>query len=158
MNDWENPRLFARHRLPARAYCTPYADETTAIGLSRGASTRFKLLNGTWKFHYDPSPAEAPADFMEQGFDARGWDDLPVPSCWQLHGYGRPHYTNVIYPFPLDPPNVPTENPTGSYLREFVLPNEWEGMQVILRFDGVDSCFVLRTFLRHLHFVIPSSF
>ena len=141
MNDWENPRLFNRNRLPARAFFTPYADEPTALAMNRAASTRFKLLNGLWKFHFDPTPAESPKDFMKRGFDASEWDDLPVPSCWQMHGYGHPHYTNVMYPFPLDPPYVPTDNPTGSYLRSFAVPAEWDGMQVILRFDGVDSCF-----------------
>lgn len=141
MNDWENPQLFARNRLPARAYFTPHADESTAASLNRGASPRFKLLNGLWKFHYDASPLEAPQGFMDQGYDDGDWDDLQVPSHWQLNGYGRPHYTNVIYPFPLDPPRVPTDNPTGSYRRSFYVPEEWDGMQVILRFDGVDSCF-----------------
>jgi beta-galactosidase/beta-glucuronidase/GNAT superfamily N-acetyltransferase len=141
MNAWENPQLFAKNRLPARAFFTPYADEHTALAMERGASSRFKLLNGVWKFSYDASPQEAPQDFMQPGFEASDWDDLQVPSSWQMHGYGRPHYTNVIYPFPVDPPRVPTENPTGSYLRTFFVPKEWDGMQVDLRFDGVDSMF-----------------
>ena len=139
MNDWENPQLFARNRLPARAFFTPHAEEHTALTLSRGASTRFKLLNGVWKFHYDASPQEAPRDFMEESRDVGDWDDLQVPSSWQMHGYGKPHYTNVIFPFPVDPPRVPTENPTGSYRRSFFIPKDWDGLDVILRFDGVDS-------------------
>ena len=133
MNDWENPGLCARNRLPARAHFTTQLHEA-------GRATSLSL-NGVWKFHYDPSPAEAPQHFHADLYDASGWDDLPVPSCWQMHGYGRPHYTNVQYPFPVDPPRVPTENPTGSYLRQFVLPPDWAGRQVLLRFGGVDSAF-----------------
>jgi beta-galactosidase/evolved beta-galactosidase subunit alpha len=141
MKDWENPRLFERNRLPARAFFTPYADAQSAQAMNRGASTRFKLLDGTWKFHFDAAPALAPQQFMQSDCDVADWDDLPVPSCWQMEGYGRPHYTNVIYPFPLNPPYVPTDNPTGSYVHFFNVPAEWDGMQVVLRFDGVDSYF-----------------
>jgi beta-galactosidase/evolved beta-galactosidase subunit alpha len=131
MNDWENPKLTHRNRLPARAYFTPYASRESALSLQRGKSNRFQLLNGEWQFSYceEPDPDE-PAT-----------DTIPVPSCWQMHGYGYPHYTNTIYPFPLDPPYVPTENPTGYYNRAFVIPDEWKGMQIVLRFDGVDSYF-----------------
>ncbi len=132
MNAWENPQLFAKNRLPARAYFTPYADEHTAATFDRGTSARFRLLNGVWKFHYDASPQEAPQDFMQPGYDPSDWDDLQVPSSWQMHGYGHPHYTNVIFPFPVDPPRVPTENPTGSYLRTFFVPREWDGMEIVL--------------------------
>ena len=78
-------------------------------------------LNGVWKFNYSLTVAEAPVDFANEDFDVSAWDDLVVPSCWQMHGYGRPHYTNVQYPFPVDPPRVPTENPTGSYRRDVIL-------------------------------------
>jgi beta-galactosidase len=79
-------------------------------------------------------------DFAEPGFDDAGWDRLPVPSHWQLHGYGAPAYTNVRYPFPVEPPNVPDENPTGDYRRTFTVPREWDGADAVLRFEGVDSC------------------
>jgi len=134
MNDWENPQLVHRNRLPARAYTFPYPDEKSALA---GKSPWVRPLNGTWKFHYAPTPAEAPA----VDADATGWDDLPVPSNWQMHGYGRPHYTNVQYPFPVDPPRVPTENPTGSYRRAFTVPAHWSGRRILLRFEGVDSAF-----------------
>jgi beta-galactosidase/evolved beta-galactosidase subunit alpha len=140
-NDWKNPLLTGRNRLPARAYAFPYPDEASALTYDPSNSPLVQSLNGVWKFHYAASPAEAPLQFEAASFDVSGWDDLPVPSCWQMHGYGRPHYTNVQYPWPIDPPFVPSENPTGSYRRSFTVPASWAGKQIILRFDGVDSAF-----------------
>ncbi|MEU8245533.1 glycoside hydrolase family 2 TIM barrel-domain containing protein [Nonomuraea sp. NPDC048916] len=93
-------------------------------------------LNGVWRFRLSPV-AHVPEDFADPGYDDSGWDELPVPSHWPLHGHGAPAYTNVSYPFPLDPPHVPTENPTGDYRRAFDLPAGWSGGR--LRFEGVDS-------------------
>ena len=64
------------------------------------------LLNGTWKFHYVGNPSQRPTNFADPEFDVSSWDELPVPSNWQLHGYGAPAYTNVVYPFPVEPPHV----------------------------------------------------
>ena len=141
MNDWENPSLIHRNRLPGRAYAFSYPDEQSALTLNPQASGRAITLNGNWRFHYVASPAEAPEGFFEPGFDASAWDTLAVPSCWQMHGYGRPHYTNVPYPFPVDPPRVPSENSTGCYIRTFTLPRDWAENRTVLRFDGVDSAF-----------------
>lgn len=93
-------------------------------------------LNGVWRFRLSPV-ATVPEDFADPGYDDSGWDELPVPSHWPLHGHGAPAYTNVVYPFPLDPPHVPTENPTGDYRRVFDLPDGWSGGRI--RFEGVDS-------------------
>ncbi len=141
MHDWENPKVIGLNRLAPRAFFLPFADEASALSGERADTPFFASLNGVWKFHYSPTVAEAPANFFETGFDVSGWDDLTVPSNWQLHGYGRPHYTNVQYPFPVDPPRVPTENPTGSYRRDFWIPETWDGRQIVLRFEGVDSAF-----------------
>ncbi|WP_308201518.1 glycoside hydrolase family 2 TIM barrel-domain containing protein [Sphaerisporangium perillae] len=105
-------------------------------------------LDGLWRFHWAERAAGAPAGFAAPGFDDGGWDDLPVPSHWQLHGYGRPWYTNVQYPFPVDPPHVPDDNPVGSYRRSFLLGADWRaavaaGGRVVLRFEGVDSTAVV---------------
>ncbi len=144
MNDWENPKLFSRNRLNARAYFLPYSDEASAITLDRGASTRLIPLNGTWQFHLAPTVAEAPQTFWDSAADPAGVAPIDVPSCWQMQGFGKPHYTNVQYPFPVDPPRVPTENPTGSYRREFVLSEtQITGQSIILRFEGVDSVFTV---------------
>lgn len=141
MNDWENPELLHRNRLPARAYMFPYPDTATALTFEPARSPWVQSLNGNWKFQYSPTPAEAAERFHQPGFDSDDWNLIEVPSCWQMKGYGRPHYTNVLYPFPVDPPRVPTENPTGSYLRQIDIPACWDGMRFILRFDGVDSAF-----------------
>ncbi len=142
MNDWENPQLTGRHRLAPRSHFYPYPDSESAQTGNRDRSSRYLPLNGTWRFHYAASPMEAPVGFEQEDFDSSGWDRLPVPGCWQMHGYGRPHYTNVAYPFPVDPPFVPNDNPTGSYLRAFRLEEEFlNDRQVTLRFEGVDSAF-----------------
>ena len=107
-------------------------------------------LNGTWKFRYCESLRDLTPGFEGTDFDDSRFDDIAVPSCWQLAGvpgpprYGAPAYTNVTYPFPLDPPRVPDRNPTGEYRRRFTLPQGWDsGGSTVVRFDGVDSCFAV---------------
>ncbi|UOX91686.1 DUF4981 domain-containing protein [Amycolatopsis sp. FBCC-B4732] len=97
-------------------------------------------LNGTWRFRLSPSLAAAPPDVADPEFDDAAWDELPVPSLWQLHGHGEPVYTNVHYPFPVDPPHVPSDNPTGDHRLRFDLPHAWPAGPALLRFDGIDSC------------------
>jgi beta-galactosidase len=99
-------------------------------------------LAGLWRFRLLPR-ADAAEDFAADDFDDREWDRLPVPSNWPMHGHGRPAYTNDRYPFPLDPPRVPTQNPTGDHRTEFTLPAGWPAGPAVLRFEGVDSCFKL---------------
>lgn len=163
--DWENLAILQRHREPARATLIPFADEASASTGERGASSLFKLLNGCWQFHYAPAPElgpggevvsqpedegkgeRFPGDGAGQGKSAAwSWDSIPVPSNWQMLGYGRPQYTNVAYPYPVDPPYVPGENPVGTYRRTFRLPQRWldiiaEGGRVFLVFEGVNSAF-----------------
>ncbi|MFF4350118.1 glycoside hydrolase family 2 TIM barrel-domain containing protein [Streptomyces sp. NPDC001530] len=100
-------------------------------------------LDGPWRFRAAAGLADLTPGFEAPTFDDTHWDRLPVPSCWQLHGVGAPAYTNVTYPFPIDPPRVPDENPTGEYRREFTLPGDWPTGRGVLRFDGVDSCFAV---------------
>ena len=95
-------------------------------------------LSGDWRFRLSER-ADADDGFAEPGFDDAGWATLPVPSHWQLHGHGAPAYTNVVYPFPVDPPHVPTENPTGDYRVGFRLPDGWDAERTVLRFEGADS-------------------
>ena len=125
----------------ARAWLTPYPDAQAAVRRVAESSPWVQVLNGIWKFAYVERVDDVPAGFYKEDYDDSGWDDIPVPSNWQVEGYGRPHYTNRPYPFPVDPPRVPDENPTGCYRRTFTIPQEWAGRQVILRFDGVDSAF-----------------
>jgi beta-galactosidase len=95
-------------------------------------------LSGDWRFRWSPR-ADADDGFADPAFDDHGWDTLPVPSHWQLHGHGAPAYTNVAYPFPVDPPRIPTENPTGDHRVGFRLPEGWDAERTVLRFEGVDS-------------------
>jgi beta-galactosidase len=97
-------------------------------------------LDGAWAFRFSPTLRPEPDGFADPEFDDGSWDRLPVPSHWQLHGYGRPVYLNISYPIPVDPPFVPDENETGDYRRVFDLPASWEGSRAVLRFEGVDSC------------------
>ncbi|MDB5083191.1 MAG: beta-D-galactosidase subunit alpha, partial [Bacilli bacterium] len=140
-NDWETEQILQRNRVTTRSYFIPFVDEAAALTCERGNSSYFQLLNGNWNFHYATAPAYSPTGFFEESFDVSGWDTLPVPSSWQMHGYGKPHYTNTVFPFPVDPPRVPTENPTGAYRRDFYVSDTWAGLRINLRFEGVDSAF-----------------
>ncbi|MEO6703829.1 MAG: sugar-binding domain-containing protein, partial [Jatrophihabitantaceae bacterium] len=97
-------------------------------------------LNGQWQFRWSPTAGQ-PAGFQNEGFDDSGWDEIAVPGHWQLQGYGAPAYTNVRYPFPVEPPFVADENPTGDYRRWFDLDRGFD--EAVLRFDGVDSAFTV---------------
>ncbi|EGX92444.1 Glycoside hydrolase family 2, TIM barrel [Cordyceps militaris CM01] len=122
--DYANEAVFRRNTLPPRSYWLP----STAL-----------CLNGTWRFDYAGSPLEAPDAARCR---PETWPAIPVPAHWQLHGYGRPQYTNIVYPFPVNPPHVPDENPTGAYAKSFAVPAEWDAdAQLRLRFDGVDSAY-----------------
>jgi beta-galactosidase/evolved beta-galactosidase subunit alpha len=143
MHDWIDPQVVSRNRLEPHTDIVPYPDRETACDGDRAATSWFRSLNGRWDFDLAPTPEHASADFADPGFDAGDWDDIEVPISWQAAGHGAPHYTNVIYPFPVDPPHVPTENPTGRYRRTFHVDDEWNGRQIRLRFEGVDSAFHL---------------
>ncbi|WP_163881284.1 glycoside hydrolase family 2 TIM barrel-domain containing protein [Paenibacillus favisporus] len=139
--DWDDLAVLAKNRMKGRAYFIPYADAEGALSSDRGSSPWFQSLNGIWKFHYATRPELAPDDFREEALTGWDWSDIRVPGHWQLQGYGSPHYTDLDYPFPVDPPRVPNDNPTGSYVREFELPPYWQGRRITVKFDGVDSAF-----------------
>ena len=120
--DWANPQLLQRSRLKPRATAVPFADTETARTGERERSPFFQLLNGQWRFAYAPDLAHVPAGFEQEAFNHADWATLPVPGCWQLHGYGVPNYTNINYPFPVDPPYVPTENPVALYRTHVLHP------------------------------------
>jgi len=145
--DWENPEMFDQNKEPAHCTLTPYPDVATASRGIREDSPYFKLLNGTWKFHWVKKPGRRPRDFYKPDYDVSKWDDIPVPSNWELQGHGIPIYTNVTHPFAAenpDPPYIPHDyNPVGSYRTEFTIPSDWKNRQVFLHFDGVKSAFYL---------------
>ena len=137
--DWENPQVMHIDREEPRATLVPYACEGTALIDDRGLSPYYRLLNGKWEFLYCEDGV-VPVDFETAEFEGV-FEEIDVPSNWQMHGYDIPHYTNVQYPIPCDPPFVPDKNPVGVYRRAFTLPADWEEKRVFINFDGVDSCF-----------------
>ncbi len=142
--EWENPQINGVNKEPAHGLRWPYADADAARKGGPEASPFYRLLNGEWQFHWVGKPADRPIDFHKPDFDARGWRTIPVPSCWEMQGYGIPIYTNVRYPFPADPPHIPHEyNPVGSYRTEFELPAEWSQRETFIVFGGVYSAFYL---------------
>ena len=144
-DDWQDPTVVGRNRQPAHATLVPYATVEQALEGSREASPFYRSLNGEWRFHWVEKPADRPVGFHGADFDDSGWKTIPVPSNWQLHGYGRPIYLNVPYPFAPenpDPPRIPDSyNPVGSYRTTFDLPAQWAGRRVFLHFAGVKSAF-----------------
>jgi beta-galactosidase len=150
--DWENPRVIDINTEAPHAAMSAYADAAAAAA---GGQNRFEQsLNGDWQFHWVPKPGDRPLDFYKTDFNAGGWKTIPVPSNWEMQGYGTPIYTNVTYPFRMAAPFVslrpPTNytsfkerNPVGSYRRAFTLPAEWAGRRTYIVFEGVDSAFYL---------------
>ncbi len=123
------------------AHFVPYASEGGALNKDTLQERRF-LLNGTWKFYYAKNPASRPAVFYESGYDVSDWADIYVPGSWELQGFDAPIYTDTRYPFPPDPPYVPKDyNPVGSYKTTFMVPEEFDGHDIILHFGGVESAF-----------------
>ncbi|MDP4240730.1 MAG: beta-galactosidase, partial [Bacteroidota bacterium] len=140
VNDWENPAVFQINREPARATFLPYADKSSAIADEYVRSPWFYSLNGNWKFQWSPTPDQRPKDFYKTDFNSVNWKEIPVPSNWELKGYGIPIYTNITYPFPKNPPFIDhSDNPVGSYLHNFNLPENWNGRRVYLHFEGGTS-------------------
>lgn len=137
--DWMNQQLMHINREAPRATLVPYVCEGMARQDDRGLSPYYRLLNGTWEFAYFEEGV-LPEGFETLEFDG-DFDELDVPSNWQMHGYDIPHYTNVNYPIPCDPPYVPDKNPVGVYRRMFTLPEDWENKRVFVNFDGVNSCY-----------------
>lgn len=122
---------------------TPYETVEQAMYGDREATSKFTLLNGDWKFSYHKHPAYVPNDYFELDYDDKDWATIPVPSNWQLHGYGIPVYTNVAYPIPVDPPNVPSENPVGLYRMTFDIEANLLEERHILHFGGVSIAFTV---------------
>jgi hypothetical protein len=115
--DWENQHVVGRNKEPAHVTLLPFIDEKSALSGKRRASPFFKLLNGDWKFKFSANPQASPADFFQPPYDDQAWDTIPVPSNWQILGYGLPRYLANDYPFnKSNPPFIPQEtNETGSY-------------------------------------------
>ena len=139
--EWQNPRIFDVNTEPPHTTLVPFQDQTSASRFAREQSDYFKLLNGSWRFHWAPNPGEVPQGFYQTNYDDSQWEEIPVPANWQLLGkYDRPIYTNIKHPFAVAPPRVPTDtNPVGSYRTTFQVPDDWQGRQIFLHFAGVQS-------------------
>lgn len=135
--DWENPELFAVNKEQPRATAIPFADEQAALSGDTRLSPWVLPLDGMWKFYWSAYPDARPVKFYEEDFDTRKWKEIRVPGNWELQGFGTPIYTNVTYPHPKNPPYIPhTDNPVGSYKRDFYMPENWDGRRVFLHFEA----------------------
>ena len=157
--DWENEKVYEQGKMEARIPSYSFSNKQDALSGDRERS-RMQSLNGTWKFHFVEKTSERPLDFFAKDFAGNGWNDIPVPSNWELQGYGQPIYTNITYPFTPDiltrepdwdwkgpqpprPPHIYRDNPVGSYFRDFKVPADWKDDSVIIHFGGVSSAFYL---------------
>lgn len=141
MKLWENNQIDGINRLDAHAHYNCYENKTKAYYDQNQDTLAFKCLNGMWKFLFLDAPEYSPEGFETCEFDTEVMDDIKVPGNWQLQGYGKMHYSDLWYNFPINPPHVPSMNPTGIYKRKFYVDDTFEGKDIILRFGGVDSAF-----------------
>ena len=138
--EWQNPEVIAINKEAPHATLVPYPSADAALEFESSRSDPIVNLNGDWKFLFLDKPADAPHGFYATEFDDAEWDQLPVPSNWQVEGYGRPIYTNIKHPFPANPPKVPEDaNETGLYRLDFDIPTDWSGNEMFLHFAGVQS-------------------
>ena len=142
--EWKDPRINAVNRAPMHANYFAYESDDVAKKGIKENSSNFMSLNGVWKFNWVKDADSRPTDFWKTGFNDKGWDDIPVPGVWELHGYGDPIYVNIGYAwrnqFENNPPFVPTENNhVGSYRKEIMVPVSWKGKDIIAHFGSVTS-------------------
>lgn len=139
--EWENPEIFQINREAPTASFYRYQNEENALkNDSWQNSPYYQSLNGQWYFKYAENVLERPTTFFNLGADTNDWETINVPSNWELKGYGMPIYTNIVYPFPKNPPYIPHDsNPVGSYKRSFEISENWNGKEVFLHFEGVSG-------------------
>lgn len=135
LRTWEMPQLTSLNKLPPHATLYPFPDPEQALTQPREASPWYLNLDGVWDFKIKPRPEEVTYGALEDG----DWSPIQVPGNWTMQGFGKPHYTNVVMPFPNLPPDVPDDNPTGIYRRTFTVPESWQGRRVVLHFGGCEG-------------------
>ena len=138
---YENLSVLHENTMPARAYYIPASRRMDNLVEHREESDRMQLLNGTWKFQYFNSIYDIKDSFFEKNYDTENFDEIQVPSVWQMAGYDTHQYTNIRYPFPFDPPYVPQDIPCGAYVHNFEYSRDEKASKAFLNFEGVDSCF-----------------
>lgn len=140
---WENPRLVDANKEAPHASFLLFDRKEDVLSDDMKRSTFYQSLNGTWKFSYTDNVRNIPLDFFKPNFNDAPWKNLTVPSNWELQGFGTPIYTNIIYPFPKNPPFVGNDNPVGSYRKEFTVPDNWSDKDVLLHFGSITGCAVV---------------
>ena len=138
---YEDLSVLHENTMPARAYYVPASKRMDNLVEHREESDRMQLLNGTWKFQYFTSIYNIKDSFFEKNYDTENFDEIQVPSVWQMAGYDTHQYTNIRYPFPFDPPYVPQDIPCGAYVHNFEYSRDEKASKAFLNFEGVDSCF-----------------
>lgn len=136
---WQMPQLVGLNKLAPRATLVPFPSVEAAYAARREESPWFLSLDGEWQFKLKARPEDVTRNSLDDG----GWDAMAVPGNWTMQGFGRPQYTNVVMPFPNLPPDVPQDNPTGIYRREFILPSAWTGRRVVAHFGGCEGALYL---------------
>ena len=139
--NFENTAMLHENTMPARAYYIPASKRMDSLVEHREESDRMQLLNGTWKFQYFNSIYDMQETFFEKNYNTENFDEIQVPSVWQMAGYDTHQYTNIRYPFPFDPPYVPQDIPCGAYVHTFEYSRDEKAPKSFLNFEGVDSCF-----------------
>ena len=138
---YEDLSVLHENTMPARAYFIPASKRMDNLVEHREESDRMQLLNGTWKFQYFNSIYDIKDSFFEKNYDTENFDEIQIPSVWQMAGYDTHQYTNIRYPFPFDPPYVPQDIPCGAYVHTFEYSRDEKAPKSFLNFEGVDSCF-----------------
>jgi len=141
MLNLENPNELQINALPPHAWFIPYGNINEPIPEFPTDSDKLKSLNGHWDFSFFQSPTRIPENIMSSCVANQYDSAIDVPGCWELNGYDRPQYLNVMYPFPIDPPFIPNENPTGVYHRTFTIPESWHEKSIIITFLGISSAY-----------------
>ncbi|MDL2238728.1 DUF4981 domain-containing protein [Bacteroidales bacterium OttesenSCG-928-L14] len=141
---WDDVNIFEINKVSPRTNVIPYEQELEIYNLEYAKSPYYKSLNGNWRFHWVEKPTDVPENFFLSSYDVSKWKRIPIPSNWELQGYGTPIYVNIINEFPSNPPHPPIDdNPVGCYRHEFTVPNSWDGRNVYIHFGAVKSAFYL---------------
>ncbi len=140
LNDWENPALVEQNKEKPHATGMIFSNAADVKTDDYSRSANYQSLNGVWKFVYTDKYADRPMDFYQATLDDTKWSDIPVPSNWEMKGFGIPIYTNIVYPFPKNPPFVGDNNPVGTYRKQFTVPDSWNGKEVLLHFGSITGC------------------
>ncbi|NQU86876.1 MAG: glycoside hydrolase family 2, partial [Mariniphaga sp.] len=138
--DWENSAIFEKNQVKPHARLIPFSTKLEAIKNDISNNSNYQSLNGEWKFKWVETPEQVPENFWQPKFNSENWDNIIVPSNWQMEGFGYPKFRNIALTFKSNPPFIPDDfNPTGCYLREFNLSRNWDDNEIFLRFEGIKS-------------------